>query len=153
MSKMGELVQWFTTQLDEEERVAQQATEGPWVAEVSGETGHCVIPADAQSTREYVAKTQLYAATFDAEHIARHNPERVLREIDAKRKLLAAYSEAVQYRDEAKASIEAASGVPNTEAGDAWLSWQRQVMTLELAVSLAASAYTDRHTFRERWAP
>jgi hypothetical protein len=58
--------------------LACAATSGPWIAEYSGETGHCVIPADAQSTREYVARTQLYAAHFDAEHIAVNNPVAVI---------------------------------------------------------------------------
>jgi len=84
-----DLVTWLRIQIDADERIARAATEGPWIAEVSGETGHCVIPADAQSTREHVAKTQLYAAAADAEHIARHDPARVLAEVDAKRRILA----------------------------------------------------------------
>lgn len=55
-------------------KYAEQATPGPWVEEFSGETGPCVIPADAQSTREFVAKTQLLAAVFDAKHIALWHP-------------------------------------------------------------------------------
>lgn len=85
---MEEFVRWLRAQIDADARVAEAATDGPWIAEVSGETGNCVIPADAQSTREYVARTQLYAAVFDAQHIAEWDPARVLREIEAKRKLL-----------------------------------------------------------------
>ncbi|MCX5598487.1 DUF6221 family protein [Streptomyces phaeochromogenes] len=150
---MDDLVRWLGEQLDEDERIARQATDGPWIAEVSGETGNCVIPADAQSTREYVAKTQLYAAVFDAEHIARHNPARALRQVEATRKLLDTYTTATRLRDEAAARIEAANGEPDAKDGDTWLGWQREVAALELPVRLAASAYTDRHTFREEWAP
>lgn len=53
---------------------AAKATEGPWIAEYSGPTGNCVIPHDAQSTREHVAKTQLYHAQADAEWIALMSP-------------------------------------------------------------------------------
>lgn len=45
-------------------------TPGPWVAEYSGEQGNCVIPADAQSTREAVCVTRLYRQQADAQFIA-----------------------------------------------------------------------------------
>ncbi|AFL47992.1 hypothetical protein AVANI_88 [Mycobacterium phage Avani] len=45
-------------------------TDGPWVAEFSGEQGNCVIPHDAQSTREAVCVTRLYHQQADAEFIA-----------------------------------------------------------------------------------
>ncbi|MFJ9729369.1 DUF6221 family protein [Streptomyces sp. NPDC101209] len=82
------LMNFLYARLDEDEQVARQATDGPWLAGFSGETGNCVIPADAENTREYVARTQLYSAAFDAEHIARHDPRRVLREIAAWRRIL-----------------------------------------------------------------
>ena len=85
---MDDLIAFLKTRLDEDEQTAHEATDGPWVDEFSGETGHCVIPADAMSTREYVAKTQLLAALPDARHIARHDPARVLAEVEAKRRLL-----------------------------------------------------------------
>ena len=40
------------------------------MAEYSGETGDCVIPHDAQSTREAVAVTRLFHRTADANAIA-----------------------------------------------------------------------------------
>lgn len=56
--------------LDAIEKRANDATEGPWVAEYSGEQGNCVIPNDAESTREAVAVTRLYDHHADAEFIA-----------------------------------------------------------------------------------
>lgn len=52
------------------EKACEDATDGPWVAEYSGEQGHCVIPADAQSTREAVCTTRLFHQSADAELIA-----------------------------------------------------------------------------------
>ena len=52
------------------ERVLEGVTDGPWVAEYSGEQGNCVIPHDAQSTREAVCTTHLYYQVADAEFIA-----------------------------------------------------------------------------------
>ena len=56
--------------LDQIKGRAEETTEGPWVAEYSGEQGNCVIPHDARSTREAVAVTRLYYQQADAEFIA-----------------------------------------------------------------------------------
>ena len=48
----------------------KEITDGPWLAEYSGEQGDCVIPADADSTREAVCITRLYHRHNDAEFIA-----------------------------------------------------------------------------------
>lgn len=56
--------------LAEIEERANAATPGPWFAEYSGEQGDCVVPADAESTREAVCLTRLYDATADADFIA-----------------------------------------------------------------------------------
>lgn len=97
---MDELVRWLGEQLDEDERSAKGATPGPWrynpdkhhhlagtpmfeEAVFAGQPGGdaiCVAGTggtdDPQSMR-------------DAAFIARHDPARVLREIDAKRQLVA----------------------------------------------------------------
>lgn len=74
--------------IEEKLAIARAATEGPWVEEYSGETGPCVIPADAESTREFVARTQLYAAVADAKHIATHNPAWAIRQHEAALRVL-----------------------------------------------------------------
>ena len=56
--------------LAEIQQRAEAATAGPWTAEYSALTGHCVIPHDAESTREAVALTRLHRAQGDAEFIA-----------------------------------------------------------------------------------
>lgn len=56
--------------IEERRGIHNEATDGPWVAEYSGETGDCVIPNDAQSTREAVAVTRLFHRTADANAIA-----------------------------------------------------------------------------------
>jgi hypothetical protein len=59
-----------TNDLDAIETRAAAATEGPWIEEHSAEAGSCVIPHDAESTREAVARTFLYESVADAEFIA-----------------------------------------------------------------------------------
>lgn len=78
-SPMPDLSSRIRTEVERVRQLAEAATPGPWIAEYSGPTGNCVIPADAQSTLEYVARTQLYAAYFDAQHIAAWNPATALR--------------------------------------------------------------------------
>ena len=56
--------------IEERRTIHNEATEGPLVAEYSGENGDCVIPHDAQSTREAVAVTRLFHRTADANAIA-----------------------------------------------------------------------------------
>lgn len=56
--------------IEERRTIHEAATEGQWVAEYSAETGDCVIPHDAQSTREAVAVTRLFHRTADANAIA-----------------------------------------------------------------------------------
>lgn len=77
-----------TDRLAEIEARLSAATPGPWIAEYSGEQGNCVIPSDAQSTREAVCVTRLYHQQADAELIA-HAPAdlaalvAVVREVEA----------------------------------------------------------------------
>lgn len=61
-----------------------EITDGPWIAEFSGETGHCVIPHDAYSTREALALMRGYYAQLDGEFIAhaRTDVPRLLAEVD-----------------------------------------------------------------------
>ncbi|MGV9756956.1 DUF6221 family protein [Streptomyces tricolor] len=132
---MDELVGFLRARLDEDEQTARQATEGPWTAEVSGETGHCVIPSDAQSTREYVARTQLYAAAFDAEHMARHDPARVLRDVEAKRGIVDDLAEVIRW---------AARKGPGYQDG---------ADSCERTLKRLALPYADHPNYREEWRP
>lgn len=128
-----DIAAFVRARLTEWEQTARQATEGPWIAEVSGETGHCVIPADAQSTREHVAKTQLYAAAFDAEHIAAHDPARVLRQVAAMRAV-------VDWHDMDVAHNRGYA--PDTEGG-----------TLLVVLAHLATIWQDHPDYRPGWAP
>lgn len=97
---MDNFVQWLRAQLDEEERIAVRAS--GWLKpaaywsldEWSGrETPHSLI---AQGSPRLPVVGGHFTAdpvpTVQAEHIVRHDPARVLREIDAKRQLLAQHA-------------------------------------------------------------
>ena len=84
---MDELVAFVTARLDEVETAARRATPGPWRQEpqehqrIVGPTGVvvCVAGAGEMSDRQ---------GQRDAGHIARNDPARVLREIEAKREVV-----------------------------------------------------------------
>jgi hypothetical protein len=70
MTGMDDLITWLRAQLDDDERVAQEAISWTWRPEL---------------TNEFVS----------AEHIARWDPARVLAEVEAKRRILDLHEQAV----------------------------------------------------------
>lgn len=53
---------------------AEAATDGSWVEEYSGETGPIVLAGDSHHAREWLARTQLLGAVWDAKYIALMHP-------------------------------------------------------------------------------
>lgn len=96
------IVDFIRTRLDEHEQAARAATSGPWrwegdvVEGVADEAGWHestlrspvgdVLEVTGEHTTGY-----LRLGTADAAHIARHDPARVLAEVEAKRQLLALF--------------------------------------------------------------
>jgi hypothetical protein len=81
---MDDLVQWLTTQLDEDEQTARAATPGPWEQGGIGDFGWTVNFSRRNSGVETEDSEEGYA---DAAFIAEWDPARVLREIEAKRRI------------------------------------------------------------------
>lgn len=53
---------------------AQEATRGPWVHEVSANSGHMVMDGDSVSAPNEVAQCLHYTAALNADHIASWHP-------------------------------------------------------------------------------
>lgn len=133
---MDDLVQWLGQQYDEEQRDAEEALKkttttrrrigGEWVEDV-------------------VQPPEWRRSVWD--------PARVLREIDAKRRLLDDYTVTARIRDEATARIKAAGDHPDSKDVETWDRAQREAAILEGPVKLAASPLTDRPGWREEWRP
>ena len=89
--RMVELVEWLRAQFDEDERIARAATPGPW--SVNDESyAEWVIAANGTEVvagGRWGGEASVFESTEDALHIAAHDPARVLREIDAKRRIIA----------------------------------------------------------------
>lgn len=78
----------------------------------------------------------------DTRHIARWDPARVLAEIDAKRRIIVAYMDAVHmYRV-----------MSETDDDGKW-DWLFKEEALEGVVKLLALPYADREGYREEWRP
>lgn len=82
------LVEFLTARLDEDYMAAKLATPGPWHAEEDGRQVHAAL--DEDGITEPVVSSESYgyygcANLADGWHIARHDPARVLAEVEAKR--------------------------------------------------------------------
>ncbi|NEB92421.1 DUF6221 family protein [Streptomyces bauhiniae] len=140
---MDDLVQWLTTQLDKDERVARDAGGDRW----SHHGGSLMWPTE-RGPRDAVVAHQgstvgCVAITNpvhgdgapEALHIAAHDPARVLREVEAGRRLIRAHDKWCEGRCEVK----------YPEGGfDAAHYWNLKVR---------AEVYADRPGYREEWRP
>jgi hypothetical protein len=125
---VDDLVKWLRAQLDEDERIARAVGEERWQPHyVDSVNDHPDTATVRVADGADVAVMERYSYQ-DAEHIARHDPARVLREIDAKRKRLAALAEAIA-------------------AGHDSFDLASELLPLE------ALPYVDRPGYREEWRP
>lgn len=83
--------EFLNARLDEDEALARAAAPGPWHTNAEADE---VLAVDGITVAEGFALSgpQIRATT---QHIARHNPARVLAEIQAKRRIVEMYGQAV----------------------------------------------------------
>lgn len=120
---MSGLVEFLRARLDEDEALAREAPPGPW------HIGNAVDPTQPCSVHTFPG-VRLVADGLNwlvAEHIAHHNPARVLAEVEAKRQML---DQHVGYYGTGDDS-----------------SWPVRVLTL------LALPYTSHPDYREEWKP
>jgi len=136
---MDDLVAFLRARLDEEKAGAKAATDGPWAAwdgpalHGLGDLIHPVLtPGQKPGSRASIVT----ASWLDAEHIASHDPARVLAEVEAKRQLVEAYAEVAA--NDVDEPYEYAYGWANG---------------LGLAVRCLASSYASHPDYRAEWAP
>jgi hypothetical protein len=138
---MAELVQWLRAQLDTDERIARAATAGPWL--VDCETyAEALIAGDGTTViagGRWGGEASAFESTEDALHIAAHDPARVLREIEAKRRILDLHSLVGTLQTGAR--IETVVSCPICRV------WPCST------VRLLALPYADRPGYRAEWAP
>lgn len=83
---MDDLVQFLHARLDEDEQIARRADEEPWRLKTLGRHDQAAVSTNATTG---LVQLDGARATANGVHIVRHDPVRVLAEVEAKRKLLA----------------------------------------------------------------
>ena len=91
-----DLITWLRAQLDEDERVAREASGDPWVTGTSvgypySRPGDVYAIAHDGTAARIAMGTRCgpdISAEQSSDHIARHDPARVLAEVEAKRRIL-----------------------------------------------------------------
>jgi hypothetical protein len=140
---MDELVRWLGKQFDEDERIAKRAAAMKFD-----------LPSDAPWERARLLIEQGRAAA-DERHIAAHDPARVLREIEAKRRIVAVHALAVEKQD--APPFDPYTGKPSPDeyaVTCAVCGWASDDPTSGcLTLRLLALPYADRPGYREEWAP
>lgn len=132
---MDDLVQWLRAQLDEDEVKARTVGEETWEARYVDSANDYPDTATVRlSDGTDIAVMERYSMQ-DAEHIATWDPARVLREIDAKRQVIAHYQKVFQ------------------EAVDGADSYVKIAAALSRQIRILAAVYTDRPGYREEWRP
>lgn len=146
---MLKLTEFLRARLDEDEQDARTASHvlrngAHWSLDDwhGREQPHSLI---AQGTADQPVALGHFTAdpvpTEQAAHIARHDPARVLAEVAAKRKLVAAYESAVT----AYGAAEVGTPVSERMGGS--------VNSLRYALQLSVLSYADHPGFKEEWRP
>ena len=131
-----DLVAWLREQVDEDERVARAAMHRPRSHPPTiGHWGY--VHEDLVDGDGLVLAPRVWIPA--AEHIARHDPARVLREVAAKRRILDWHRHATFYREPIGPTCE----VCGDHDGEDWCQTLR----------LLALPYADRDGYRSEWAP
>lgn len=126
----NDLAQWLREQLADDEQTARAAHQPNWLTD--GRRGLRYGLDD-----EWMADA---LTTADADHIARHDPARVLREIDAKRRII----------DLCEPPLVEVTGLRDSEPQylpGAGAPWGEDVLRL------LALPYADRPGYRDEWRP
>ena len=135
------LTDFLLARIAEDETVARAATPGPWVVRSLG----YVAGGGATS----LFGTDVHDAPADhepdAEHIARHDPARVLAECEAKRRI-------VEHAD-AFADCEVHPGRKSETDCDECIAAWRINMNDEWYLRFLALPYADHPDYREEWKP
>jgi hypothetical protein len=152
-----DLIDWLRAQLADDQRKAEAATPGPWWdSKVLAAPGHHTIRGGPDEWRGFdgslggdtlpIARVEpapddeggfVTNHDADAEHIARHDPARVLREVDSFRKIIAEYGPA------RPKGLETQSEARHGGILDAYRA----------ALLILAAIFDDRPGYREEWRP
>ncbi|MFE7128935.1 DUF6221 family protein [Streptomyces sp. NPDC057617] len=155
---MDDVVDFLRARLDDDERVARAATPGPWRLD---STIHAELLNAGDGTTvigggRWGGEASVFESTEDAIHIAEWDPSRVLREIDAKRRIVDIYADALEERAALRARMREVIHSDSDEFGRLHQQESELIEAAERAapvVRLLAMPYGDRPGYREEWRP
>jgi hypothetical protein len=140
-----DLVQFLRDRLDDDERVARAAMwdgqSDVWTASPPKATYERYTVVDYCDDGVVVVTPENADADGVGRHVARHDPARVLREVDAKRRLLAEHLPAK--------SPHVPFPYCHCEAGDGCVGGPYPCLTVQLLVL----PYADHPNYRDEWRP
>jgi Family of unknown function (DUF6221) len=136
---VSDLVTWLREQLDDDAQVANSATSGPWDNDDRLMRDAVCAPAVDEWVADCRYEQMGPFAVHNATHIARHDPARVLAEVEAKRAIL----------DEHNLSYEGSRECYSCsdKRGDDIEPYPCPT------VRLLALPYADRPGYRDEWRP
>lgn len=151
---MDDLVAFIRARLDEDEASARAATAGPWRnaptarhhLTASGRSEEAVFAAPRDTGALVVATTgeaRERRNLVNAEHITRHDPARVLREVEAKRQLLALHVLAEQDDGDSFTTEMCWACDLRSQSQEPFYPCQ--------TLRLLAAVYADHPSYREEW--
>jgi len=139
----ADLVAFLRERLTEDEQAAQRASGNNWLAD-GGDT-----PAEAWLLNEDMHLAEADPATVD--HIARHDPARVLAEVDAKRRILGQYEASLE---QSKRFRQRAASAVESDAQELQRSTENiRLLVLLGLVKLLSLPYREHPDYRPEWAP
>lgn len=143
----ADLAGFLRARLDEDEQAARAATPGPWYAKPYEHDDDADCEASIGTDLQSVwAASDIVTGGYegggvcklaDAHHVTRHDPARVLAEVDAKRRIIA------QYEDHARLQAGGMGG----------LLTKYMVGELQGVLRLLALPYAAHPNYREEWRP
>jgi hypothetical protein len=133
-----ELIEFLRARFDEDAQVASAATWCPgasrWSAHHREEYDGRWVIVDSLDDRVIEVDTEASDDACVAAHIARHDPARVLRDLEAKRRIVAEYE---RYAAERRRAMG---------------GWDPQSEVSPILAALAA-VYAEHEDYRENWRP
>jgi hypothetical protein len=155
---MSDLVAFVRVCLDEDERVARAAKPGPWshLSPYDEDDGDGDAEGGVYDSHGNIFVYPEGSVTrFDARHIARHDPARVLAEVAAKRAILELHDGEHQCRELVTGVYphDWPSAAPWGSAGEAWRHASSEHFEGPCpTLRLLAQPYAGREGWREEWA-
>ena len=149
MDDAAAMVAFLEARLDEEETAARACqSPAPWKA--------ATHPADSWIVTDATGQPVIYdegtPSLEEAAHIARHDPARVLRGVEADRALLSALEQARKFSDHMFSSPSPEGAAPGEVPGER-VRAATQVLTLERVVMIRAARFSDHPDYDEAWKP